>query len=138
MIARRDVVRCFSCHVVLQDWERTDNVVDAHQRLSPDCPFLKLSYKERSDFTLKRTTHSFGNTSSAQLSIEKKRGITPNLRVEAEKGTFATNHTRGSIQLSDNSSDCDDDDDKRLTDIIGRRFNPSDMWKVSTLILYIP
>ena len=137
MIARRDVVRCFSCHVVLQDWEKSDNVIDEHQRQSPNCTFLKLSRKEGSDFALKRTTHSFGDTSFAQLSTEKKRGITPNLRVEVEKGTFATNHTRGTIVPSDNSSDCDDDD-KRLTDIIGRRFNPSDMWKVSTLILYIP
>ena len=38
MIARRDVVRCFSCHVVLQDWERTDNVIDEHRRHSPNCP----------------------------------------------------------------------------------------------------
>ncbi|XP_065908280.1 E3 ubiquitin-protein ligase XIAP-like isoform X2 [Dysidea avara] len=130
MIARRDVVKCFSCHVVLQDWEKSDNVINEHQRHNPNCTFLKLSHKEGSVFALKRTTHSFGDTSSAQLSIEKKRGVTPNLRVEAEKGTFATNHTRGTIQLSDNSSDCDGDD-KRLTDIIGRRFDPSNMWKPS-------
>ncbi|XP_065906401.1 baculoviral IAP repeat-containing protein 2-like isoform X2 [Dysidea avara] len=41
MIARQDVVRCFSCRVVLQDWERTDNVIDEHQRHSCNCPFLK-------------------------------------------------------------------------------------------------
>ena len=41
MIARRDVVRCFSCHVVLQDWEKTDNVIEEHQRHSPECAFLK-------------------------------------------------------------------------------------------------
>jgi len=41
MLARRDVVRCFSCHVVLQDWERTDNVIDEHRRHSPGCEFLK-------------------------------------------------------------------------------------------------
>ena len=40
MIACRDVVRCFSCHVVLQDWERTDNVIDEHRRHNPECPFL--------------------------------------------------------------------------------------------------
>ena len=39
MIARRDVVRCFSCHVVLQDWEIIDS---EHQRHSPNCQFLKL------------------------------------------------------------------------------------------------
>ena len=42
MIARRDVVKCFSCHVVLQDWERTDNVIEEHQRHSPGCEFLKI------------------------------------------------------------------------------------------------
>ncbi|XP_065906481.1 baculoviral IAP repeat-containing protein 7-B-like isoform X2 [Dysidea avara] len=41
MIARRDVVRCFSCHVVLQDWEKTDNVIDEHRRHNPECSFLK-------------------------------------------------------------------------------------------------
>ena len=47
MIARRDVVRCFSCHVVLQDWEKTDNVIDKHLRCSPNCPFLrKLLYND--------------------------------------------------------------------------------------------
>ena len=40
MIARRDVVRCFSCNVVVQDWERSDNVIDKHRRHSPNCPFL--------------------------------------------------------------------------------------------------
>ena len=33
MIARRDVVRCFSCNVVVQDWERNDNVIDEHNML---------------------------------------------------------------------------------------------------------
>ena len=28
MIARCDVVRCFSCNVVVQDWESSDNVID--------------------------------------------------------------------------------------------------------------
>ena len=41
MIARRDVVRCFSCNVVVQDWERRDNVIDEHRRHSPDCSLLK-------------------------------------------------------------------------------------------------
>ena len=40
MIAHRDVVRCFSCNVVVQDWERNDNVIDEHRRHSPNCPFL--------------------------------------------------------------------------------------------------
>ena len=40
MIARRDVVRCFSCNVVVQDWESSDNVIDEHRRHSPNCPFL--------------------------------------------------------------------------------------------------
>ena len=41
MIARRDVVRCFSCKVVVQDWERSDNVIDEHHRLSPHCAFVR-------------------------------------------------------------------------------------------------
>ena len=46
MIARRDVVRCFSCNVVVHDWERSDNVIDEHRRYSPNCSFLnKLPYQ---------------------------------------------------------------------------------------------
>ena len=45
MIARRDVVRCFSCNVVVQDWERSDNVIDEHRRHSPDCSFLKQTFQ---------------------------------------------------------------------------------------------
>jgi len=44
MIARRDVVRCFSCRVVLLDWEKTDNVIDEHRRHSPECSFLKVHF----------------------------------------------------------------------------------------------
>ena len=42
MIARRDVVKCFSCDVVVQDWERSDNVIDEHHKYSPNCSFLKI------------------------------------------------------------------------------------------------
>ncbi|XP_065908277.1 uncharacterized protein [Dysidea avara] len=42
MIARRDVIKCFSCYLVLQDWEIIDSVTDEHQRRSPNCQFLKL------------------------------------------------------------------------------------------------
>ena len=41
MIARRDVVRCFSCDVVVREWERSDNVIDEHHKYSPNCSFLK-------------------------------------------------------------------------------------------------
>ena len=49
MIARRDVVKCFSCDVVLQDWERSDNVIDEHHRHSPNCSFLKPILLNRSN-----------------------------------------------------------------------------------------
>ena len=41
MIARRDVVRCFSCKIILQDWERSDNVIGEHHKYSPHCPYLQ-------------------------------------------------------------------------------------------------
>ena len=41
MIARRDVVKCFSCDVVVQEWERSDNVIDEHRKYSPNCSFVK-------------------------------------------------------------------------------------------------
>ena len=100
MIAHRDVVRCFSCHVVLQDWERTDNVIDEHRRLSPDCPFLnkgpflnkeKLDYHKGVSNSI-GVTHSFKDCSSSQLSISR-RGVSANLQVGIEKGSFASNQT---------------------------------------------
>ena len=36
-----DVVRCFSCNVVAQDWERSDSVIDEHFKHSPYCSFLQ-------------------------------------------------------------------------------------------------
>jgi len=57
MIARRDVVKCFSCRVVLQDWERTDNVIDKHLRYSPNCPFLThLLYNDMTTASTPSTT----------------------------------------------------------------------------------
>jgi len=68
MIARRDVVRCFSCRVVLQDWEKTDNVIDEHQRHSPNCPFLKTHLSNIS--SLSRPSVSIIKTNSTENSIE--------------------------------------------------------------------
>ena len=35
-----DVVRCFSCKVVVRDWEGSDNVIDKHHKHYPDCAFV--------------------------------------------------------------------------------------------------
>ena len=67
MIARRDVVKCFSCKVVVQDWERSDNVIDEHQRLSPNCSSLKKS------LSCRRNSES----SSSSLSVDKTCISTP-------------------------------------------------------------
>jgi len=69
-VARRDVVRCFSCRVVLQDWERTDNVIEEHQRHSPNCSFLKTHLYNIS--ATSRTSSSINKTLSREKSIELK------------------------------------------------------------------
>ena len=56
MIAHRDVVRCFSCNVVVQDWERRDNVIDEHRRHSPDCSFVKTLVSKQSKGTIAKAT----------------------------------------------------------------------------------
>jgi len=121
MIAHRDVVRCFSCHVILQDWKRTEDVIDEHRRHSPDCEFLKLSH-EKSNVALTRISQ---DSTSSQFT-KRRQGISPNLRVEAEKGTFSTNkltqNPLGSILPSDGTSNFDE---KRVTDIIRHRFDPT-------------
>ena len=70
MIARRDVVRCFSCHVVLQDWEKTDNVIDEHQRHNPNCTFLKAILSNAS--TSSCASASLNKIYSAEKSFELK------------------------------------------------------------------
>ena len=54
MIAHRDVVRCFSCNVVIQDWERSDSVIDEHHKHSPNCTFLKGLNNEVSPLNLSK------------------------------------------------------------------------------------
>ena len=129
MIARRDVVRCFSCHVVLQDWERNDIVIEEHQRHSPNCQYLKLLNKDRLD-----TPHGLGPvTTSTQLSTDLRQGKTTNLRVQAEKGTFQSSlNPQESICPSDSN---DNSDEKRLTDILGNRVDPSNIWKVGVIMI---
>jgi len=57
MIVHQDVVRCFSCCVVLQDWERTHNVIDRHLRYSPNCPFLgQLLYNDMTTASIPSST----------------------------------------------------------------------------------
>ena len=51
MVARRDVVKCFSCDVILRDWERSDNVIDEHHKHSPNCSFLKTKMYSNHDIT---------------------------------------------------------------------------------------
>jgi len=128
MTARRDVVRCFSCHVVLQDWEKTDNVIDEHRRHSPDCGFLKLVHKDRVDFhgTSEETTHTINHNSPSQLSTGRL-GVSSNLRVEVEKDTFASNQT--SIIPPDYT---DHSEETRICEIFGYRLNRSNLWRVST------
>lgn len=36
-----DVVKCFSCKVVLANWKEGDDPLDRHRRQSPHCDFLK-------------------------------------------------------------------------------------------------
>ena len=55
MIARRDRVKCFSCNVVLYDWEKSDNVINEHRKHSPKCHFLK-------ELTCKSTSEQSTNT----------------------------------------------------------------------------
>ena len=71
MIARRDVVRCFSCNVVVQDWERSDNVIDEHHRHSPDCSFLQSSDRSRDSSKCFRSPTQSHSVSPSTQSLEK-------------------------------------------------------------------
>lgn len=42
-----DLTVCFSCNLKINQWERTDQPLEEHHRLSPDCVYLKIiGYKE--------------------------------------------------------------------------------------------
>ena len=41
MIARPDVVRCYSCGVVIQNWKKGDSAIDVHCLYSPNCELVK-------------------------------------------------------------------------------------------------
>ena len=81
MIARRDVVRCFSCNVVVQDWERTDNVMDEHRRHSPYCTFLKtfLSSAGKATNELFSPLSSIDKTGHSSIEARSKLSDTPSL-----------------------------------------------------------
>ena len=63
MIARRDIVRCHSCNVVIQEWEKSDNVVDEHHRLSPDCGFLQKFFSPNKENEVISSTQNIGRIS---------------------------------------------------------------------------
>ena len=97
MIARRDVVRCFSCHVVLQDWERTDNVIEEHQRHSPDCLFLKLYlYK----ISASSRVSSIGMTFSPKQPILNSRNY-PNTQCHTTLTTLGIRQPPSTMEQSD-------------------------------------
>lgn len=39
-IGPKDIVRCYSCHVEIGQWEIGDNVFDEHKKWSPDCNLI--------------------------------------------------------------------------------------------------
>ena len=64
MIARRDVVRCFSCDVVVQDWESGGNVVKEHYRHSPNCQHLHRFSSMKDDISVEKSPVSDSHENS--------------------------------------------------------------------------
>ena len=79
MIARLDRVKCFSCNVVLYDWEKSDNVINEHRKHSPKCPFLRA-------LTCKSTSEQSANT----------------VAIIAEAKDFQSSRSFGSLPPNDN------------------------------------
>ena len=44
-----DVMKCHSCHCVVQGWVEGDVAVEKHRRASPDCPFLTERFPSKID-----------------------------------------------------------------------------------------
>ena len=68
-----DVVKCFSCNVVIQDWEWSDNV-DKHCKHNPNCPFLEQLLNN----VMKSATLSFTSSSKGRNIPEDERIIFEN------------------------------------------------------------
>ena len=101
MIARRDVVRCFSCKVVVQDWERSDDVIGEHHKYSPHCPYLQ-SFSSSiliDDQTSRKSIDKISFKSIEPVKVAKSRD-SQQLRTETldvkhpleEKNTSTTQH----------------------------------------------
>ena len=79
MIARRDIVRCHWCNVVVQDWESSDNVIDEHHRHSPNCSFLKTRQSNKPDSEIFSPVSSIDKTGhpSLEKSVVRSRDNQP-------------------------------------------------------------
>ena len=126
MIARRDVVRCFSCEVVLQDWERSDNVIDEHYRHSSSCSFLQnfsLS-KLDDDLTASKNIVKFSFQNNEPVVVTQGRKKSQQLKSE----TLDIKHPPLSLKaksITSKASCDDDDDDDNQERIPGMHYPPS-------------
>ena len=72
MIACRDIVRCHSCNVVVQEWEKSDNVIDEHHRLSPDCTYIHRFMSSNGVFSIGKSgmeSLSLGDSADTTLKL---------------------------------------------------------------------
>ena len=125
MIARRDVVRCFSCNVVVYDWVRTDNVINEHHKYSPNCSFLKQSF-----LPSKTSSEIFSPYSSIDKTGEPslERPIIKNGDSQSSQLSSTLEPLSSAVKLppslkSRDSSKSPDDDDQE--EIPGIRYPPS-------------
>ena len=111
MIARRDVVKCFSCKLVVQDWERSDNVVNKHHRLSPHCSFLLKKYLS----DRRNNSESLSSSLSADKTCISK-PVHNNQSLQLPKQSKGSNSDLKlpppRVKSRDSSKSSDDDDNK--------------------------
>ena len=122
MIARRDVVRCFSCNVVVQDWERSDNVIDEHHRHSPDCSFLKSIKLNSEILSPLSSVDKTGHQSSIERPLIRSKD-SHSAQLPSTIETSSSNIRLPPSMKSRGSSNSPDDDQEEA--IHGIRYPPS-------------
>ncbi|XP_006013512.1 baculoviral IAP repeat-containing protein 2 [Latimeria chalumnae] len=84
-----DKVKCFSCGLMLDNWQREDNIVEKHKRLFPSCNFIQSLPLATN---LGSSSHSAFSPLSVTTPLQSSMHASPAQNVE-QIGYYSTNFT---------------------------------------------
>ncbi|KAK6169025.1 hypothetical protein SNE40_020155 [Patella caerulea] len=57
MTGREDSVKCFTCGIILKDWDPTDDPFTEHQKFSPKCSYITENYSKSKSEHISKKKH---------------------------------------------------------------------------------